>query len=201
MDYKFNYSEFQDMDYVFTAGLNWISCRIRITEAGWKNIFNTKIGTHEGRLVSMGNGPVKAWYILEMDPMGDKSQPGHLKLHNLSKYLNTGPRGSKVVSIRRSPRYQDPQLRQFVTAGALEMWQEGKCTYDLKGAASHSKFYGWLGESKKASSFYCSEWSEYLDQHFGKFSTVGALGKTDNIMPYTHQCSKETQGIAWRKSA
>ena len=195
---KINYNNLQDMDYVFTTSLSVIACRIRITEAGWKNVFNTKIGTHEGRIIMLEAGGTKVAMIAEMDPLGSRKQAGSLKIHPLSSYVGNGWRGSRIVSIKRSPVYDDAGIRDKAVDGIMAMWKSGKLKYDPRGAASHAKLWSWLGESKNPNAYYCSEFSEFVDQHFAGFSTVGKLGKTDNIHPYQHQLSKQTKEVDWK---
>jgi hypothetical protein len=182
---KFNYNALQDLDFVFTTSMSFLALVIRQREAGWKNIFNTNIATHEGRIVTLTNAGVRVVMIAEMMKDND-GQHGDLKLHPLSSYAASGKWCEHVVSIKRTSAYStNPDLRHEAVNYILDLWNAGKTKYDIGGAAKWD--FSFLKDKK--SEYYCSEFSEHIDQEIAKFSSVGLLGKTDDVMPSQHQNS------------
>jgi hypothetical protein len=189
---QFNYSAFQDMDYIFTSAIiHPLSGIIRFTEDGWRGLFNpSKCPSHEGIMIGLGSGGVKVWHILEMAPSND-GQKGDLKLHPLSMYLTNGLWSPSVMAVKRSNVYNvDISLRMRAVQYCLDTWQEGKTKYDYSGCARWNEMFKWMKDKPK--DYYCSEFREHIDQTVANFSTVGLLGKRDDATPDMHYKTRLT---------
>jgi hypothetical protein len=193
---KINYSVLQDLDYVFTTSRGLLSGLIRRHEKGWRAMFDFKVPSHEGRVIVLEKNKTRFVYILEM-VVTDDGQAGDLKLRPLSTYTLGGYFDPFIVSIKRAGQWDSIQRKESGVQFALDLWRKGIIKYDWKGCGKNAWFLKWMGGSN--SRYYCSEFSEMVDQERGEFSLVGKLlGKKDYaVMPSEHHASyglREVEG-------
>jgi hypothetical protein len=191
---RYNYPELRDMDYVLTANPGFLDMWIRRREVGWGRMFDLGVATHEGRIVRQSAGGIQTVYVAEMAPKRGDVQVGDLKIHPLSKYLPYRSRKPFVVAILRNPAYDNADIREAAVRHTMVLWGRGKARYDTGGCLKWQ--FPFLKD--KADRWYCSEFSEHLDQTIGGFSSVGLMGKNDdNVMPSQHQFAPGMVPVNW----
>jgi hypothetical protein len=188
---RFNYAALQDMDYVFCTSMSIFALAIRQREVGFGRIFNLDIATHEARIVSMIVNGVRVVYVAEMMKTDD-GQAGDLKIHPLSTYLPDRSWKDHVCDIKRHTVYStNYELRKMAVDYIFSQWKLGKTRYDVGGCLKWD--FPFLKDKK--SEYYCSEFSEHIDQDIAGFSSVNLMGKSDDVIPYTHQCAESLEPV------
>lgn len=176
---KINYDVIMPGDIVLTTSLSFISCSIRIKEAGLKNAFNTGIANHVGIVVPINTKGARMIAIAEM--LGDG-----LHISSFSTYLNQGYFGDRIVDIRRFAPFQDPTIQEEVMSTIFDWWEKGK-KYDYAGVLEYVLPF----LKDKENKFYCSEMVEWLALNKAKQDLLdNKRPKNDNITPYDIQKSK-----------
>ena len=155
---KLDYDKIRNGDYIFTGSNSLLAAGIRIFSAGIKNAFNPMIPTHEGIAVWSKIGNVDILQIAEMLP-GKDGQPGDLKFHPMSKYLQKGLFSPFIISVKRSEFYQDSTKVQKLIDNIAALWVFGKTLYDYSGIAKY--IIGFIKDSPKK--LYCSQLRQMLD--------------------------------------
>lgn len=193
---KIKFQNLRNLDYVFTRSMNiFPSGAIAMREAGFLHTYDRSVSTHEARVVILTvHDVIPIVGLFEMVYAKD-GQKGDLKLHFFSDYLKGGIFDSFIVDVKRSPVYDDETKSNAAIDYLFTKWQEGRTGYDWGGCGKWA--FPFLKD--KTDKFYCSELGEYVDQTFGGFSCVDKIGKTDDVMPYQHQCSKKLIAVDWKE--
>ena len=183
-----NYNVIMPGDLVLTTSLSWIADGIRIKEAGLKNVFNTKISSHVGIVIPIGNKDANILSIAEM--LGDG-----LHLSSFSTYLNQGYMGDRIVDIKRFGPFQEQLVQKKVIKQVLTWWEEGK-KYDYAGVLKY--IFPFLKD--KDGKFYCSEMVEHLALEYAHSDLLDSKRtEDDNVKPYDIQKSKLLTSVeGWR---
>jgi hypothetical protein len=173
-----DYSKIKNGDYVFTTCRSFVATGIRIVSAGIKNAFNLSIPSHEGIAVWSKIGNADILNIAEMLP-GKDSQPGDLKFHPMSSYLQGGYFDPFIISIKRSPYYLDESKSAKLVDMLAQLWQYGKTGYDYSGVAHYILSFIKDDPNK----LYCSQLRQMIDREIG-FNSVEIQGL--DVTPYGH---------------
>ena len=178
-----DYSLIKNGDYIFTGCRSVIASGIRAVSAGIKNIFNLSVPSHEGIAIWSKIGDVDILNIAEMLP-GKDGQPGDLKFHPISSYLQHGFFDPFIVSIKRAMFYQDNTKASKLIDILAGMWQFGKTGYDYSGVAKY--ILDFIRDDPKK--LYCSQLRQLIDRELG-FNSV-KMNLSLNVTPYDHYKSE-----------
>jgi hypothetical protein len=173
-----DYTQIKNGDYIFTTCRSFVATAIRWASAGIKNAFNLAIPSHEGIAVWSKIGNADILNIAEMLP-GKDGQPGDLKFHPLSSYLQGGFFDPFIISIKRSPYYMDESKSNKIVEMLAELWKFGKTGYDYSGVAHY--ILGFIKDNPNK--LYCSQLRQMLDREIG-FNSVELQGL--DVTPYGH---------------
>lgn len=147
------------------------------------------IPTHEGIAVWSKMGNADILQIAEMAP-GKDGQPGDLKIHPISKYLQKGFFSPFIVSIKRAEYYQDNAKATALLDAIAALWTYGKTGYDYAGIAKY--IIGFVKDSPKK--LYCSQLRQMLDIENG-FNSLPDISSL-RVTPYQHFKSEILKTIA-----
>jgi hypothetical protein len=174
-----DYSMIKNGDYIFTGCRSFVASGIRAVSAGIRNMFNLCVPSHEGIAVWSKIGNADILNIAEMLP-GKDGQPGDLKFHPVSSYLQNGFFDPFIVSIKRSSFYQDTVKSEKLVDILAQLWQFGKTGYDYSGVAHY--ILSFISDNPKK--LYCSQLRQMIDRELGFNSVPQNLSL--NVTPFEH---------------